>query len=95
MIEGKDGREFLANTARIIRLAKYGDIYPIGSSVGTVTVAGQSWDLWVGMNGSMKVFSFIAPSPRNSFNADIKQFFTYLQNSQSYPASNQNLLSKF
>lgn len=55
-------------------------------------MAGRQWDLWVGMNGSMKVFSFIAPSPIQSFSADVKQFYTYLQNSQSYPASSQNLI---
>ena len=47
------------------------------------------------MNGAMKVFSFIAPSPMNSFSADVKQFYTYLANSQGYPASNQNLIGTF
>ncbi|KAL2021673.1 hypothetical protein VTK56DRAFT_6765 [Thermocarpiscus australiensis] len=57
----------------MIWLAKYGDIYPIGSSVGTVTVAGRTWNLWVGMNGRVK-------------------FFNYLQSSQGFPASSQNLI---
>jgi len=77
----------------MIWLAKIGDIYPIGSSVGTVNVAGRSWNLWVGMNGGMKVFSFVAPSPMNSFSADVKQFYQYLQNAQGYPASRQYLLT--
>lgn len=77
------------------RLAKYGNVQPIGSSVGTVSVGGRSWDLWVGMNGAMKVFSFVAPSPVNSFSANVKDFFNYLQKSQNYPASNQNLLSEW
>jgi xyloglucan-specific endo-beta-1,4-glucanase len=76
------------------RLARYGNVYPIGSSVGTVNVAGRTWELWVGYNGSMKVFSFIAPSPVNSFSANVKDFFNYLQNSQGYPASSQNLIGK-
>lgn len=77
----------------MIWLAKIGDIYPIGSSVGTVNVAGRSWNLWVGMNGAMKVFSFVAPTPMNSFSADVKQFYQYLQNRQGYPAGNQYLLT--
>ncbi|KAL2256593.1 hypothetical protein VTK26DRAFT_1431 [Humicola hyalothermophila] len=76
----------------MIWLAKYGDIYPIGSSVGTVNVAGRTWDLWVGYNGSMKVFSFIAPSPINSFDANVKEFFNYLQSNQGYPANDQHLI---
>ncbi|KAK3395153.1 glycoside hydrolase family 12 protein [Podospora didyma] len=76
----------------MIWLARLGDIYPIGSSTGTVTVAGRTWDLWVGMNGSMKVYSFIATSTVNSFSADVKQFFNYLQSNQGYPASSQNLI---
>ncbi|KAI1049649.1 hypothetical protein LB505_011697 [Fusarium chuoi] len=40
----------------------------------------------------MKVFSFVAANPVNSFNSDVKQFFNYLANSQNYPASKQYLL---
>ncbi|AEO68296.1 c396e94d-c968-42cc-96f7-73d53db5c633 [Thermothielavioides terrestris] len=77
----------------MIWLAKYGSISPIGSSVGTVNVGGRSWDLWVGYNGAMKVFSFVAPSPVTSFSANVKDFFNYLQNNQGFPASSQNLLT--
>jgi hypothetical protein len=70
-------------------------VQPIGSSQGSVNVAGRTWDLWVGYNGAMKVFSFVAPSPVNSFSANVKDFFNYLQNSQGYPASNQNLIGEF
>ncbi|KAB5540493.1 glycoside hydrolase family 12 protein [Coniochaeta sp. 2T2.1] len=76
----------------MIWLARYGDIYPIGQSTGQVNVAGRSWDLWIGYNGAMRVYSFIAPSPVKSFNADVKDFFKYLQTSQNFPASEQNLI---
>lgn len=76
----------------MIWLARLGNVYPIGSSVGTVNVAGRSWDLWVGMNGSMRVYSFIAPSPMNSFSANAKQFFDYVQSNQGFPAANQHLI---
>jgi hypothetical protein len=58
-------------------------------------VAGRSWDLWVGYNGAMRVFSFIAPSPVTSFNANVADFFSYLTKNQNYPASTQNLIGMF
>ncbi|KAK1751094.1 glycoside hydrolase family 12 protein [Echria macrotheca] len=76
----------------MIWLARLGNVYPIGQSVGSATVNGRTWDLWVGMNGNMKVFSFIAPSPIKSFSGDPKQFFSYLKDKQGYPDSSQNLI---
>lgn len=76
------------------RLARYGNVYPIGQSTGSVNVGGRTWDLWIGYNGAMKVYSFIAPSPIKSFSTDVKQFFNYLQSSQNFPASQQNLIGE-
>ncbi|KAK7184089.1 endoglucanase a precursor [Paraphaeosphaeria sporulosa] len=78
----------------VSRLARIGGVYPIGNKVTTVNVAGYSWDLYVGPNGSMKVFSFIPSdgSWKLSFNADVKQFFNYLAQNQGYPINNQNLI---
>jgi xyloglucan-specific endo-beta-1,4-glucanase len=78
----------------MVWLARY-DVYPIGTSQGRVTVAGRSWELFYGLNGSMKVYSFVPSSPINNFKANLKEFFTYLQNNKGYPASSQNLISKF
>jgi xyloglucan-specific endo-beta-1,4-glucanase len=79
------------------RLARIGGVYPIGSKVATVNVAGYSWDLYKGPNGSMTVFSFIPSdgSWKLSFNADVKQFFTYLAQNQGYPINSQNLIGKW
>ncbi|KAE9363242.1 glycoside hydrolase family 12 protein [Stipitochalara longipes BDJ] len=77
----------------MIWLGKFGDVQPIGSSVGNVNVGGRSWNLWSGMNGSMKVFSFVAGSSTTSWGGNVKDFFTYLQQSQNYPASSQYLLT--
>ena len=74
------------------RLGRYGGVGPIGSSTGKVDVAGRSWELFVGNNGQMKVFSFVAPSPLTTFTADAKLFFTYLQSRQNFPIKTQNLL---
>lgn len=59
-----------------------------------MNVGGKQWDLWIGMNGAMKVFSFISPQQTNQWSGDAKQFFTYLQNSQGFPASSQNLIGR-
>ncbi|KAK2763057.1 Endoglucanase-1 [Arachnomyces sp. PD_36] len=74
-------------------LARYGDVYPIGSQIGTANVAGADWELYNGMNGDMEVFSFVPASPVNSFNADIKEFFQYLVDSQGYPGDSQYLIT--
>lgn len=76
------------------RLGKIGDVYPIGASTGTVTVDGKPWDLWIGMNGGMKVFSFVAPTVRNDFHADVKKFYNHLEKNQGFPASSQHLIGE-
>jgi len=77
----------------MIWLGKFGDIQPIGSSQGRVTVGSRSWDLWYGVNNGMRIYSFVASSPVSQFNEDIKPFFTYLQNSKGFPASSQYLIT--
>jgi len=80
----------------MVWLARY-DVWPIGTSQGMVTVAGRSWELFYGPNGAMKVYSFVPPvgQPIYNFKADLKEFFAYLTNNKGYPASSQNLISKF
>ncbi|KLU82945.1 endoglucanase-1 [Magnaporthiopsis poae ATCC 64411] len=76
----------------MVWLGRYGDIQPIGSQIGTANVAGRNWQLWTGMNGNMRVYSFVTTQGAiGSFNADIKAFFNYLQQNQGFPASRQYL----
>ena len=70
-------------------------VNPIGSFKANVNVGGRSWALWMGYNGSMKVFSFVAPSPITNFSGNVKDFYNYLTQSEGFPASQQNLISKF
>lgn len=80
---------------RLRRLARYGNVYPIGTKERTVTLAGRSWDLWVGWNGAMRVYSFVVPSGTvKSFSADVKEFFRYLESNYQYPSSQQNLIGE-
>ncbi|CZS99665.1 related to endoglucanase I precursor [Rhynchosporium graminicola] len=77
----------------MIWLGKYGDISPIGSSVGIVKVDGQDWDLWRGFNGAMKVFSFVAVKPpMTKFSGDLKAFFDYMA-TKGFEASSQYLIT--
>lgn len=74
----------------MIWLAAIGGAGPIsstGSEIATPTVAGTSWNLYYGLNGSMKVYSFVAASQVTNFNGDVKEFLTYLTESQGLPAS--------
>ncbi|KAH8599780.1 glycoside hydrolase family 12 protein [Bisporella sp. PMI_857] len=64
-----------------------GPISSTGSPIATITIAGTSWKLYKGLNGSMNVFSFVASSQVTSFSADINLFLTYLRSSQGLPAS--------
>lgn len=76
------------------RLARLGDVGPIGESTGMVTVDGTEWELFIGMNGDMKVFSFVAPSSVNDFSGDAKQFYNHLETEQDFPVSSQNLIGE-
>jgi len=81
------------------RLGRLGGVWPIsqaGAPVATVTIAGYTFDLYTGYNGSMRVYSFVRAgnSDIKSFSADIKLFFNYLVQTQQYPASTQNLIGR-
>ncbi|MEV0239878.1 cellulose binding domain-containing protein [Streptomyces sp. NPDC050674] len=61
-------------TEIMIWLNKVGPIQPIGSQVGTASVAGRTWQVWSGSNGSNDVLSFVAPSAIDSWSFDAMDF---------------------
>jgi len=70
-----------------------GPISSTGSAIATPTVAGVSWQLFYGLNGSMKVYSFVASSKdETDFSGDLLDFYKYLEQSQGL-SSSQYLLS--
>lgn len=81
----------LTRTAQ--RLGNLGGVHPIGDSQGNVGVGGQDWELFVGFNGAMKVFSFVAPEPVKTFEEDLRPFFDHITSSQDFPANDQHLIS--
>ena len=63
--------------------------------MGSVTLAGKTWDLWTGYNGEMRVYSFVPPSGTiKTFGADVKEFFSYLEKNHQFPSSQRNLIGK-
>ncbi|MFR9798995.1 GH12 family glycosyl hydrolase domain-containing protein [Streptomyces sp. MS06] len=51
-----------------------GPVQPVGSQVGTATVAGRQWQVWSGNNGGNDVLSFVAPSAITSWSFDVMDF---------------------
>ncbi|PYH41259.1 concanavalin A-like lectin/glucanase [Aspergillus saccharolyticus JOP 1030-1] len=66
---------------------------PLGSQIATATVEGQTWELWYGVNGAQKTYSFVAPTPITSFQGDVNDFFKYVTQNHGFPASSQYLIT--
>ncbi|KAI0067653.1 endocellulase [Artomyces pyxidatus] len=73
----------------MIWLSGLGGIQPVGSQITTATpVAGHTWNLWKGPNANWEVFSFVSSTGNiQNFNADLKDFFTYLVSEQGVSSS--------
>ncbi|KAJ5964235.1 Glycoside hydrolase family 12 [Penicillium vulpinum] len=88
---------FLSSTANgseeyeiMVWLAAYGGagaISSTGQPIATVTISGSVWDVYVGPNGAMTVYSFVAKSPITSYSGDLLDFFKYLQTNQALSSS--------
>ncbi|WP_229399535.1 GH12 family glycosyl hydrolase domain-containing protein [Micromonospora okii] len=64
----------------MIWLNRQGPIQPIGSPVGTATVAGRTWEVWRGSNGANNVISYLAPSAIPSLSFDVLDFINDTRN---------------
>ncbi|MFD2764387.1 GH12 family glycosyl hydrolase domain-containing protein [Micromonospora eburnea] len=53
---------------------RQGPIQPIGSVVGTANLAGRSWEVWRGSNGSNNVISYVSSSAIPSLSFDAMTF---------------------
>ncbi|KAJ5400820.1 hypothetical protein N7465_011309 [Penicillium sp. CMV-2018d] len=72
----------------MVWLAALGGAGPIsstGKAIATVTLNGVEWDVWVGPNGQMTVYSFVAKSTVSHFSGDLLDFFDYLVKNQGLP----------
>ncbi|MFG3552901.1 cellulose binding domain-containing protein [Micromonospora sp. NPDC047557] len=64
----------------MIWLNRQGPIQPIGSVVGTANLAGRTWEVWRGSNGSNNVISYVAPSAISSLNFSVLDFINDTRN---------------
>lgn len=79
----------------MIWLAALGGAGPISSTYGqygatpvaTTTIAGTTWKLYKGPNGSTTVFSFVAEQQVTNFSGDLISFFKFLESDQGLPSS--------
>jgi hypothetical protein len=61
-----------------------GNVGPLGSSVGTVTLDGNTWTLYAGNNGSNPTYSFIRSGNETSGTVNLLDLLKYLQNNKGY-----------
>lgn len=67
------------NTVEIMLwMNQTGAVGPIGSRQTSVTVGGQSWDLYSGSNGSNQVFSFLRQGNTSSASVDVLAVLNWL-----------------
>ena len=69
----------------MVWLGLYGGISPLSSNgypftpIATPTIDGVAFDLAYGLNGNVKVYSFVAHShAATSFSGDLRNFYSYL-----------------
>lgn len=61
-----------------------GNVGPLGSPVGTVTLDGNTWTLYAGNNGSNPTYSFVRSANETSGTVNILDLLKYLENTKGY-----------
>ena len=61
-----------------------GDVAPLGSDLGTVTLAGSTWSLYAGNNGSNPTYSFVRSGNESSGTVNLLDLLKYLENTKGY-----------
>ncbi|MER7005437.1 cellulose binding domain-containing protein [Dactylosporangium sp. NPDC000555] len=62
---------------------RQGQVQPVGTRTGSVTIGGRTWEVWTGNNGSNDVVSYVAPSPITTWNFSVLDFVTDVQKRSS------------
>ncbi|MEU6912620.1 glycoside hydrolase family 12 protein [Streptomyces olindensis] len=63
---------------------KTGAVGPIGSSQGSVTLGGHTWNVFKGTNGANEVFSFIRTSNSNSGTVNILPILKWIKDTKKW-----------
>jgi hypothetical protein len=61
-----------------------GNVGPLGSSVGTVSLDGNTWTLYAGNNGTNPTYSFVRTANETSGTVNILDLLKYLENTKGY-----------
>jgi hypothetical protein len=61
-----------------------GDVAPLGSVVGTVSLDGNTWTLYAGNNGSNPTYSFVRSGNESSGTVNLLDLLKYLENTKGY-----------
>jgi hypothetical protein len=61
-----------------------GNVGPLGSSVGSVSLDGNTWTLYAGNNGSNPTYSFVRSANESSGTVNILDLLKYLENTKGY-----------
>jgi hypothetical protein len=61
-----------------------GAVGPLGSSVGTVSLGGHTWNVYVGSNGANNVYSFLRTSDSSSGTVNILPVLKWLKDTKKY-----------
>jgi xyloglucan-specific endo-beta-1,4-glucanase len=77
-----DGKEEYEIMVWLAALGGAGAISSTGQPIATVTISDKEWDVYVGPNGAMTVYSFVAKATVTSYSGDLMDFFKYLEKDQ-------------
>ena len=64
-----------------------GNVAPLGSVVGTVSLNGSTWTLYAGNNGSNPTYSFVRSGNESSGTVNLLGLLKYLENTKGYFAN--------
>jgi hypothetical protein len=62
----------------------HGNVGPLGSSIGNLTLDGNTWTVYVGNNGSNPVYSFKRTSNETAGSVNILDLLKWLENTKHY-----------
>ncbi|KAI0310570.1 glycoside hydrolase family 12 protein [Amylostereum chailletii] len=71
----------------MVWLSTRGGASPAGSQIGTATVNGVKWKLYLGPVSTWQVYSFVPPSEITNHDSDLLPFIMYLVKNKGLPSS--------